>query len=259
MKTLLVPQVLHEAGLNVVTVDGWDDDSTYRWRSGDPEASMWHHTATGSYAPNATKANMYAGLAIDAQMSDGRLYQTGGGVPVICVANAYPAPISSGYGQEQVFGKARNDVPNDLLATGPDDDWAGNRSYWNTEIVLDGVGTWIDDAVWDAIVRAARAIHRLFGWSEHRAIGHAQHTRRKIDPRDGRHPSARETMNRLRDEIKEDTMPTEQWHQMIDALFAGRPDEFTGNPDYWKNEVPKDSPEWADFWAAFVRAISLEA
>ncbi len=53
----------------------------------------------------------------------------------------------------------------------------------------------------------------------------------------------------------EDIMPTEQWHQMIDALFLGRPDEFQGTADYWKN-LDIDSPEWADFWAAFVRVIS---
>lgn len=53
-----------------------------------------------------------------------------------------------------------------------------------------------------------------------------------------------------------DGMPTAQWHQLIDALFLGRPDEFTGDPEYWKNQVPTDSDEWADFWAAFVRVIS---
>jgi len=54
----------------------------------------------------------------------------------------------------------------------------------------------------------------------------------------------------------EDIMPAEQWHQMIDALFLGRPDEFQGDSDYWKHRVPEDSPEWVDFWAAFVRVIS---
>ena len=49
-------------------------------------------------------------------------------------------------------------------------------------------------------------------------------------------------------------MPTEQWHQLIDALFAGRPDEFEGDPNYWKNLDPT-SDEWAYFWAAFVDVI----
>lgn len=53
---------------------------------------------------------------------------------------------------------------------------------------------------------------------------------------------------------EEEDMPEQQWHQLIDALFAGRPDEYQGNPDYWKNLSP-DNPEWVDFWNAFVRVI----
>jgi hypothetical protein len=56
--------------------------------------------------------------------------------------------------------------------------------------------------------------------------------------------------------VEEDGMPQEQWHQLIDALFAGRPDMFKGNPSYWKT-LDSSSSEWADFWNAFVRAISL--
>ena len=59
--------------------------------------------------------------------------------------------------------------------------------------------------------------------------------------------------------VDTDTMPIEQWYQMIDALFVGRPDEFQGDPEYWKHDVPTDSPEWEDFWSAFVQAISLES
>ena len=52
----------------------------------------------------------------------------------------------------------------------------------------------------------------------------------------------------------ETTMPTTQWHQMIDALFAAD-GEFQGDPNYWKT-MPEASPEWVDFWAAFVRSIT---
>ena len=59
--------------------------------------------------------------------------------------------------------------------------------------------------------------------------------------------------------IEEAEMPQQQWHQMIDALFLGRPDMFKPpapvGPDYWKNLDP-DSAEWKDFWTAFVKAIS---
>jgi len=52
-------------------------------------------------------------------------------------------------------------------------------------------------------------------------------------------------------------MPQEQWYQMIDALFEGRPDEFQGDADWWK-ALPASDPVWVThFWPAFVRAISI--
>ena len=64
---------------------------------------------------------------------------------------------------------------------------------------------------------------------------------------------------RVQSYMKEAEMPQQQWHQMIDALFLGRPDMFKPpapvGPDYWKNLDP-DSAEWKDFWNAFVKAIS---
>ena len=51
-------------------------------------------------------------------------------------------------------------------------------------------------------------------------------------------------------------MPTEQWHQMIDALFATP--FFNGDPNYWKTLDP-DSPEWADFWRAYVDILEGQA
>jgi len=56
----------------------------------------------------------------------------------------------------------------------------------------------------------------------------------------------------------ENYMPVQLWNQFIDAFFEGRPDEFVGDSDYWKLLDP-DSPEWADFFAAVVRSISLES
>ena len=56
---------------------------------------------------------------------------------------------------------------------------------------------------------------------------------------------------------KEELMPKQQWDAMIEALFVGRPDMFQGDPNYWKQLDP-DSPEWVDFFNAFVKAISKE-
>jgi hypothetical protein len=54
---------------------------------------------------------------------------------------------------------------------------------------------------------------------------------------------------------EEELMPKQQWDMMIEALFVGRPDKFQGDPNYWKQLDP-DSPEWVDFFNAFVEAIS---
>ncbi len=69
-------------------------------------------------------------------------------------------------------------------------------------------------------------------------------------------------------------MPYEQFVNLVKSLFAGRPDEFHGNPAYfyltraqWFAEYGNhdggiyDEPEhvdWANFWNAFVDSISLE-
>ena len=64
----------------------------------------------------------------------------------------------------------------------------------------------------------------------------------------------------------EDNMPIWQWHKLIDSLFEGRPDEFQGDPRWFKNrsdnpdyagiaEQP-DHVDWDNFWRAFVRVIS---
>jgi len=55
----------------------------------------------------------------------------------------------------------------------------------------------------------------------------------------------------------EDGMPKEQWENMIDSLFKGRPDMFHGDPTYYY-DLSADSPDWPNFWNAFVDAISLE-
>jgi hypothetical protein len=220
MNTLDLPDLWRAAGLNVVEMDGWRtpriiNNRLYVWRSGDPVCSMWHHTATNAYTPNRTKANVWAGLK---NGTSNRLYASGDGAATLVVANAYAAPVSSGYGQKTVIDQAAQDVPNDALARGPDDSprWAANRSAWNTEVILDGVGRWIDPEVWDMLTEAANVMHSHMGWTKHRALGHAQFTGRKIDLRDGRDRSARETMIRFRNDM-EDTMFT---HYKIGDEYA---------------------------------------
>jgi hypothetical protein len=240
--TLAFPALVAAEGINVVKMDGWFNPHTrngkpYAWRTGNPTASMWHHTATPAYTPNRDKANMYAGLL---HAGSQRLYQSGGGVATIVFANAHPGPITSGYGQKQVHDLCLLDERNDELATGPDDNWAGNKSYWNTEIVLDGIGTWIDDEVWDMLIVAAEVIHEHMEWSEWRAIGHAQHTRRKPDPHDGQDPSAKQTMIRFRGDMalneEDDDMAVTQT-EFVGALRYTDIDKMAADKIITENEA----------------------
>lgn len=226
-KMLDLPSLLEDAGLAVETMDNWDEPSStsegeYLWRNpdlgrgtreDDPAASMWHHTATASYVPNRLKANLYVGWQV---AGTDRLYQDNGHRPVFVVANAYPGRVTSGTGRRDVLEAIAQDLWVEDRAAAPDDAWAGNRSYWNTEVVLDGVGTAIPPQEWEQLVEAAAILHGLMDWSPARAIGHSQHTFRKVDLWSGQDQSTRETMIRFRGDLVtamstvegEDNMPT---------------------------------------------------
>jgi len=149
---------------------------------------MHHHVASTKYTPNRDKANGYPGLSYHG--SD-RLYQEryqgDGYEAVYTVANAYPAPISSGAGDRTVLDKIR--TGQEVLGRqGPDTPgWYGNTHYWNNEWVLDGTGSWVDDAVWDMMVVVCQVQNDLMGWTELNHICHAHHTRRKIDLWNGKY------------------------------------------------------------------------
>ena len=209
MKTLLLPDALREAGVNVKVMDGWEvahSGGSYKWRETpeDPAGAMWHHTATTAYTPNRDKANGYLGMG-DINLDNPRLYQAGGSgrVPIYTLANAQPAPISSGYGCKYVL---EDYVKRNVLFEGKQlrsDDtnpqWAGNTHYWNTEVVLDGIGTAMPQDMWDTMVLVAQVLNDVMpGWSPARHIGHGMHTRRKIDLRDGRFPDMAQTIDALR-------------------------------------------------------------
>ena len=186
--TLLVdlPAALEAAGVNVRTLPGWDTPANpgYVWREddGNPAGAMHHHTASTAYTPNRDKANGYAGLSYKG--SD-RLYQERyletGYEPVYTVANAFPAPISSGAGNIQVLEKVRAGIEV-TGRPGPDTpNWYGNTHYHNTEYVLNGTGAPIDQEVWDMMVLVCQTLNDLMGWDRAMHIAHAHHTNRKID------------------------------------------------------------------------------
>ena len=205
-KTLLFPEALRAAGVVVKTLPGWENahkGGTYLWREpdGNPAGHMAHHTATSSYTPNRDKASGYMGMG-DPDDPLPRLYQMGGygRVPIYTIANAHPAPISSGYGVKAVLNDyVKRDIAFVGKQTQPDDgSWAGNTHYWNTENVLDGTGTAMPQEMWDTYVLVCNVINDVMGWTAARTIGHGQHTKRKIDLRDGRFPDMAQTIDALR-------------------------------------------------------------
>lgn len=212
--TLLLdwPEALEAAGVTVRLLDGWDTPALpgYYWRepNDEPAGMMHHHTATASYMPNRDKASAYAGLG---RNSDGRLYQedygNGAMFPVFTIANAFPAPISSGYGVRRVL---EDYVKRDIEFNGrPGSDdsnprWAGNTHYVNIEWVLNGTGAPIDDRVWSMMVTVCDVTNDLYGWTPARHIGHGHHTGRKVDLWDGRDTDYDHTIQRLRDDMGDD-------------------------------------------------------
>ena len=184
MKMLDFPEALEAAGVTVRVLDGWDDidPAGYVWREsdGNPAGAMHHHTATTSYVPNTTKANAYAGMS---KHGSERLYQEdyGDSEPVYTIANAYPAPISSGAGDRAVLVKVRAGIEVVGRQGSDTPGWYGNTHYWNTEWILDGTGSPIEQAVWDMMVRVCFTQNVLMGWGPNMHIAHGHHTRRKID------------------------------------------------------------------------------
>ena len=271
-KSLELPALLEAAGVNVRVVDGWDKParSKYYWREDDdnPAGHMHHHTAGTAYTPplGSDKANGFAGLSY--QGSD-RLYQEryegDGYEPVYTITNAYPAPISSGAGDKGVLEKVRRGIEVRGRQGSDTSGWYGNTHYWNTEWVLNGIGAPVDPEVWEMMVLVCQVQNDLMGWTPFNHIGHAHHTRRKVDLWDGAKSSSNRdgfdnTMAILRQDMgsvapppplppQEEWMPKQQWDQMIRAFF--QLPGFQGDPEYWINLDP-NSPEWVDFWNAWI-------
>ncbi len=264
-----LPGALEAAGVTVRLLDGWDTPANagYYWReaSGDPAGHMHHHTATTGYTPYGgpeSKANGFAGLSING--SD-RLYQEDYGddsaVPVYTIANAYPAPISSGAGDITVLERIRQGVEV-VGRQGPDTpDWYGNTHYWNTEYVLDGTGSPVDEKVWAMMLTVCRAQNDLMGWTPNMHIGHAHHTRRKIDLWAGQYTDFDETIIQLRDQMEAtnvffnyvmgwfDTLTDEEFEQMRQAnLFAGSAAYWIGLRDLGSSRSDGQNDEVVHFY-----------
>jgi hypothetical protein len=260
MTTMLnFPEALEAAGVNVRVLDTWEliDPAGYVWREtgGDPAGHMHHHTATASYVPNTTKANGYAGMS---KHDSDRLYQEdyGDSVPVYTIANAYPAPVSSGAGNLTVLNRVRDGLEV-VGRQGPDTpNYYGNTHYWNTEWILDGTGSPIEQAVWDMMIIVCRVQNELMHWTPNMHIAHGHHTRRKIDLWGGQFSDTNrdgftKTIEALRKDMEvEMAMSLERyatrWRNPIDFDEAAKKGLITeAEARYWK-KVPTSSSEWQD-------------
>ena len=183
---LVFGDALEAAGVNVRYLTDWSNPAEpgYVWREsdGEPAGFMNHHTATSSYTPNRDKANAYAGLS---KHGSERLYQEDYGdslyEPVFVIANAYPAPVSSGAGDINVLEKVRQGLPVNGRP-GPDTPgWYGNAHYYNVEWVLNGTGAPIDQRVFDMMVVVQDVWLDMYDRTPEALICHGHHTGRKID------------------------------------------------------------------------------
>jgi hypothetical protein len=185
-----LPDVLREMGFNVEVANGYEyGQGDYLWTNphdgrgsyhGQPWGYMVHHTATSAATPpksTDSKAGAWIGL-----WRDGRLYQSGGGVPTIYLASAGPARISSGYGyRPALWNHTFKEERAPAKAQGSDGDTAGNRYTFNVETVAKGDGSPIDPRVLDAVVGLGVALEMMTELKE-MTLGHLSWSQRKIDP-----------------------------------------------------------------------------
>lgn len=245
-KMLELPAALEAAGINVRTLPGWDEphnDGRYKWREsdGNPAGHMHHHTAHGHYDPNRQKANGYAGLSyFGSSVLYQERYNEGTYEPVYTIANAYPAPISSGAGDVTVLHRVREGIEV-VGRQGPDTSgWYGNTHYWNTEWVCKGDGSPVDDAVWEMMQTVAHIQNDLMLWTPNMHIAHGHHTRRKIDLWAGQYSSSvfdgfDKTIEVFRKELKEDfsMWANDFTDRTWEAMFTSGVPEVDGNYRYY--------------------------
>jgi len=291
---LPLPEVIKSLGLNVMALEGWDEaQGAYMWTDPEngsqryenaPSCYMVHHTGSKAGASGGaeavpvvqnssgvwSKANAWIGL----WDGERKLYEVApSGVdvtPAIILTSAGPARYSSGFGVWSLF---RDYLSKDIRAPywdqpEPDGPYALNRYAVNVETVHRGGGQDIDPGVLEHVIGLGVALHILFGWKD-RTTGHLTWTQTKKDPHWNDDPAC---IVQIQDAVVSQLtggqlgMPYEQFCNMVDALFRGRPDKFQGSDPGWFYRKTTDTPpgiyddpsapDWPNFWDSFEAAIS---
>ncbi len=171
--------VLRAEGLTVVEEAGWQRRG---YDTLDPDLLLIHHTATGPKVSIAAMRRLlvtHGRKDLAAPLCNLWLRRSGA-VHVVAAERARHAGKGSGVVlKEARAGKAPS---GSAAARRLVDDTDGNRRAIGVECENDGTGErWSAEQV-DALIRIGAAVCRAQGWGAHRVIGHAEWTRRKIDP-----------------------------------------------------------------------------
>jgi Putative peptidoglycan binding domain len=171
---------LRNAGLTVVEEPKWKTRGN-KWRTdGKPEGIMQHHTAL----PNPYPIKKLYGAPLFRTKANMATHENG-----VVYLIAYGAcNYSSGPGSKKVLtGNIRPHIPppDNARDRGLHDTigYGGNRYYWNYENSHPGDGSPIPKVQFDSIVLSTQIVAAHFGLTWEQVISHAEHTRRKIDPR----------------------------------------------------------------------------
>jgi len=188
---------LKAVGLTVVEEPGWKTRGAVRsngspspWATNNkPEGVMQHHTAPPNPFPIKRLYDLGAEQNNDpgdvgqikcnmATWPDGTLflvsygrcnYSSGPGSKVVLEENVRPK-----------IPPTANAITRGLVDTPK---WGGNRTYWNYENSHNGDGSPLPSVQLETIVVSNIVVNAYFGLTWQQTISHAEHSRRKIDPR----------------------------------------------------------------------------
>ncbi|MHC4181487.1 MAG: peptidoglycan recognition protein family protein, partial [Planctomycetota bacterium] len=177
MRLDFLANAFRAAGLTVVEEPDWET----RGADWDPKGVMWHHTAPPVPYPVGNLYLTKSPSGIYRIKCNWNTKPTG----VIHVIASGACNYSSGSGSGVVLAETMADIAptGTARARGLPDTIGGNRHYINDEMDHRGDGGPVPVAQYHASMLAKAVVCEELGFSQRKVIGHAEFTRRKIDPR----------------------------------------------------------------------------